>query len=102
MKTAGLGFTLRGRSITMAEVFSENGLLPAIARRADQLASLCLGYGIGVSFEEETGTLLGQRVTFDQTTPDVLRYLCMTDVLYELMKFSTDKTAVSLDELLYD
>jgi len=51
-KTMGAKFYLSDKTITHEEVFSVEGLLPAIARRADQLCSLCLGYGIGISFDE--------------------------------------------------
>src|SRR3990167_9656450 len=83
-------FSLNGRPMTMDEVFSYTGLLPGMARRADQLSSLCLGYGIGVTFEEAEGSPLGVRVIFDDITPNVLRLLCLVDVLNELMK-STSK-----------
>jgi intracellular multiplication protein IcmS len=102
MKEMGVGFTLNGSPTNYGEVFSPTGMLPAIARRADQLCSLCLGYGIGVTFEDEKSTLLGTKVKFDDVTPDILRYLCMTDVLCELMKASTSKESVALDELMYD
>ena len=38
-------FYLNDRFVSFDEVFADTGLLPAIARRADQLCSLCLGYG---------------------------------------------------------
>jgi intracellular multiplication protein IcmS len=81
-------FYLNDRFLSHEEVFVDTGLLPAIAKRADQLASLCLGYGIGVSF--------------DEVTPNVLRYMCMMDVVSELMKASFDPNRTSLDELMYD
>lgn len=95
-------FSLNGRPMTMEEVFSPTGLLPGIARRADQLASLCLGYGIGVSFEEAEGSVLGVKVVFDDITPNVLRLLCMIDVLNELMKGTPRNEMSSLDQLMYD
>jgi len=95
-------FSLNGRSINSNEIFSETGLLPAIARRADQLCSLCLGYGIGASFEEAEGSLLGVRVVFDDITPDVLRCLCVTDVLNEMINSAENPNDVPLDELMYD
>lgn len=95
-------FTLNGRPLSYDEVFSDIGLLPAIARRADQLCSLCLGYGIGVSFEEVEGTQMGVKVTFDEVTPAILRYLCITDVVYELMRMSPSTSQIPLDELMYD
>ncbi len=95
-------FTLNDRVITYEEVFSETGLLPAIARRADQLASLCLGYGIGLNFEEAEGTMLGVKVGFDDITPDSLRCLCITDVLCELIYSAPSRTTTPLDELMYD
>jgi intracellular multiplication protein IcmS len=100
--TMGISFSLHGNPISYAEVFSNIGLLPAMARRADQLCSLCLGYGIGATFEEEEGSLLGLKVTFDDITPNVLRYLCIADVLHELVKSSASKEVIALDELLYD
>lgn len=95
-------FSLNGRLMTMEEVFAANGLLPGIARRADQLSSLCLGYGIGVTFEEEEGSLLGVKVIFDDITPNVLRLLCLIDVLNELMKGTPRGEVTSLDQLMYD
>lgn len=95
-------FTLNGRPMTMEEVFAHTGLLPGIARRADQLASLCLGYGIGVTFEEAEGSSLGVKVIFDDITPNVLRLLCMIDVLNELMKGTARGDMTALDQLMYD
>lgn len=100
--TLGSKFSLHDRPISYADVFSDTGLLPAIARRADQLCSLCLGYGLGVSFDEAEGSMLGVKVKFDDVTPNVLRYLCMTDVLSEIIQASDSKEEVSLDELMYD
>lgn len=95
-------FTLNNRPMTMEEVFSTAGLLPGIARRADQLSSLCLGYGIGVTFEDLEGSPLGVKVTFDEMTPNVLRLFCMVDVLNELMRGTPKGEVTSLDQLLYD
>lgn len=44
VKKMGVNFTLKGRSIPPSEIFSDTGLLPGLARRADQLSSLCLGW----------------------------------------------------------
>lgn len=101
-KALNAKFTLNDRSISYEEVFSETGLLPAFARRADQLSSLCLGYGIGVSFDEAEKSLLGIKVTFDDVTPNIIRYLCLTDVIHELMQTSPTPHATPLDELMYD
>lgn len=98
----GGNYTLNGRPMTMEEVFAPTGLLPGIARRADQLASLCLGYGIGVTFEEAEGAALGVKVIFDEMTPNVLRLLCMIDVLNELMRGTPRGSMTALDQLLYD
>lgn len=95
-------FTLNDKQISYEEVFGEEGLLPALARRADQLASLCLGYGIGVSFDEVESSLLGIKVNFDEVTPNALRFLCITDVLIELIQSAPSAEATPLDELLYD
>ena len=95
-------FTLNDNFIAYDEVFSDTGLLPALSRRADQLCSLCLGYGIGVSFDEAEKSLLGVKVVFDEVTPNVLRLMCITDVLTELVKVSTSDGKTSLDELMYD
>lgn len=101
-KALKVTFTLNQRNLTAEEIFLDVGLLPAIARRADQLASLCLGYGLGITFTEAEGSLLGVRVSFDEVTPNVLRFACILDVLYELIYASGNSTLVSLDELMYD
>src|SRR5580698_7837892 len=79
-------FYLNDRFVSFEEVFVDTGLLPAIAKRADQLCSLCLGYGLGATFTDAEEGMLGSRVDFDEVTPNVLRLLCMTDVLSELIQ----------------
>lgn len=95
-------FTLKGSPITMNELFSETGLLPGLAKRADQLASLCFGYGLGTTYNDVEKSLLGTAVEFDTFTPDILRLFCIVDVLHELVRNSPERQVVSLDELLYD
>ncbi|MBA2648242.1 MAG: type IV secretion protein IcmS [Legionella sp.] len=95
-------FYLNDRFVSFEEVFSETGLLPAITKRADQLCSLCLGYGLGATFDEAEGALLGIRVLYDEVTPNVLRLLCMTDVLNELIQGGPSRDYTPLDELMFD
>lgn len=95
-------FYLNDRFVSFNEVFSDTGLLPAIAKRADQLCSLCLGYGLGATYDETEGALLGIRVVFDEVTPNVLRLLCMTDVVNELIQGGPSRDYTPLDELMYD
>jgi intracellular multiplication protein IcmS len=101
-KAMKANFTLNSKPITYEEVFSVTGLLPAMARRADQLSSLCLGYGIGASFDEAEKATLGVKVKFDEVTPDVLRLLCICDVISELMNSAPSRDTTPLDELMYD
>ncbi len=98
----GAKFYLNDRFMSYEEVFALQGLLPAFARRADQLCSLCLGYGLGVTFNDAEGTLLGIEVVFDEVTPNSLRLLCMTDVMNELIVGGPSKDYTPLDELMYD
>jgi intracellular multiplication protein IcmS len=95
-------FSLNGRPLTMEEVFAPQGLLPGMARRADQLCSLCLGYGIGITFEEAEESALGVKVNFDDNTPNALRLLCLVDVLIELIRCVPPGETVPLDQLMYD
>jgi intracellular multiplication protein IcmS len=101
-RTMGVRFSLNGRPMTAEEVFAPTGLLPAISRRADQLCSLCLGYGIGATFEEAEGSVLGVKVTFDDITPNVLRMMCITDVIHELTQSTPRGEMTALDQLMYD
>lgn len=95
-------FYLNDRFVSYDEVFSETGLLPAMVRRADQLCSLCLGYGLGASFDDDEKALLGHRVIFDDVTPNSLRLLCLVDLLHELIQGGPSKDYTPLDELMYD
>ena len=95
-------FTLKGAKILPDQIFSTAGLLPGLVKRADQLASLCFGYGLGMKIEEDEQALLGVTVTFDDYTPDVLRLLCIVDSLQELINMSPSASEISLDELMYD
>lgn len=102
VKKMPVTFTLKGSKLSYAEMFSETGLMPGLARRADNLASLCFGYGLGIKVEDEERSLLGARVQFDEFTPDVIRIFCILDVIQEIVKSSPSRTDVSLDELMYD
>lgn len=95
-------FYLNDRFLTYEEVFAETGILPGLTKRADQLCSLCLGYGLGATFEDAEGALLGTRVIFDTVTPLSLRLLCIVDVISELIQGGPSKDYTPLDELMYD
>lgn len=101
-RAMGARFSLNGRPMTIEEVFAPTGLLPAISRRADQLCSLCLGYGIGATFEEAEGSTLGVKVVFDDITPNILRMLCVADVINELVQSTPRGDMTPLDQLMYD
>ena len=95
-------FYLNDRFVSFDEVFADTGLLPALSKRADQLCSLCLGYGLGATYDEAEGAMLGTRVVFDEVTPNVLRVLCLTDVMNELIQGGPSRDYTPLDELMYD
>ena len=101
-KSLGKFYTLKGNKVTLEELFSEGGLLPGLVRRADQIASMCFGYGLGATFEDEEKSVLGKRVIFDDFTPDSLRIFCILDSLMEIIKGNDNGGVVSMDELLYD
>ncbi|OGT43344.1 MAG: type IV secretion protein IcmS, partial [Gammaproteobacteria bacterium RIFCSPHIGHO2_12_FULL_40_19] len=65
-KRMNVTFSLKSSIISHKEIFSETGLLPGITKRADQLAQLCLGYGLGATYEDVEGALLGVKVNFDE------------------------------------
>ena len=101
-KTTNAKFTFCGKPISYEEIFTETGLLPSIAQRADRMCSLCLGYGIGITFVETEKSLLGTKVQFDDITPNVLRLMCIYDVISEIIKGATSQDQIPLDELMYD
>ena len=45
---------------------------------------------------------LGVRVSFDDVTPNVLRMMCVTDVLNELVQGTPRGEMSALDQLMYD
>lgn len=101
-KKLKISFTFKGKAMSYAEVFAARGLLPGLAKRADQLAQLAIGYGIGAQIDNEEETLLGKRVAFDEYTPQSLVILCLLDVIMEIAKNSPSQNLIALDELLYD
>ncbi len=64
-----LGFVLHGKALTLDEVFAEKGLLPSLMRRSDQLSNFCLGYGLGLTFEESGTARLGVVVKYNEEIP---------------------------------
>lgn len=101
-KTMGCRYLIKGEEIPMEKVFSPVGLLPAIMRRADQLCSFCLGYGLGLTFDRSETAMLSVVLQMDDTTPNILRLLCATDVLHEFMQQAPSPDAISLDDLMLD
>jgi intracellular multiplication protein IcmS len=98
----GWSYVVKGEPIPYEKVFSPSGLLPAIMRRADQLSSFCLGYGLGLTFDRSDNATLGVVVQMDSTTPSVLRLLCIVDVLHEFLNQAPSPQAIPLDELMLD
>lgn len=101
-QSIGCEYTVKGEPVSVDHVFSLTGLLPALLRRADQLCSFCLGYGLGLSFENGQAAKLGVVVRLDDHTPSVLRLLCVTDVLYEFINRASSVKNVPLDDLMSD
>lgn len=95
-------FTLNDLDVPHQEVFDERGLLPAIMRRADQLSSFCLGYGLGLTFNDVPNSRLGIEITMNDEIPSALRLLCAVEIIYELVETSADRQHVALDDLMYD
>ncbi len=93
-------FTVQNEPISVEKAFGPTGLLPAIMRRADQLCSFCMGYGLGVTFDKADNSMLGVAVYFDKKTAISLRLLCITDVLLEIIHSSSSSQIVPLDSLI--
>lgn len=95
-------FTLNNKTMTSSEVFAENGMFPAIIKRADQLSAFCLGTGLGLGYEESANSLLGTRAIMDNTVSNAYRIMCMTEILYELVESSPNPRLLALDNLMFD
>lgn len=57
-KRMNVNFTLKSSVASHKDIFGDAGLLPGLTKRADQLAQLCLGYGLGATYEDVEGSLL--------------------------------------------
>ena len=87
--------------MTYEEVFSIYGLMPAIAKRADQLAYLCFDHGIDITISDYRKSKLGKTVALEKTNTPLIRLICLADVLCELAK-SNKNGKINLDELVID
>jgi intracellular multiplication protein IcmS len=101
-KTLKCSFSLRKEPISLERAFAPDGLLPAIMRRADQIASFCLGYSLGISFERADASILGVTVEFNSKVTTGVRLLCALDVLMEFIGQYSHENVTALDELLTD
>ncbi len=93
-------FYLLGKMISAEEVFAPSGLLPALAKRADDRCIFCVGFGLGISMKDSEQGVLNAEVLFDEATPMGLRLAFITDVLCELIDSSPTSDYTPLDELL--
>ncbi len=95
-------FVFNGKLLSMSQIFAENGLLPGLVKRADEMVVFCLGYGMGADFVEDQNSLLGQRVQFDTMTPDSLRLLFIYEVIMDIAEVAYDGDGnIILDEVIY-
>ncbi len=97
-----IGFVLHGKTLTLEEVFDEKGLLCALLRRSDQLSSFCLGYGLGLTFEESSSARMGVIPVYNDEVPNAMRLMCVTEILFELAESAPDRSRIALDDLMYD
>ena len=102
MEAEKVEFAMKDRNLSYQEVFSDKGLLPAMAKRADNLCSLALGYGIGAEFTKEKASTTGSAVSFDSSVPQALTILMIYDVIKDIMLANAKGKKTILDELLYD
>ena len=100
-KQIGWKFRLKGQQIAPEEVFAANGLLPGIAKRANQVAMLCIGSTIGAEISALKESTLGKTVSFpnDEITADNMLFII--DQIYEMGR-AGDGVTISLDDLMYD
>lgn len=101
-RAIGADYAIKSRSLTYEEVFSPTGFLPVIAKRANKLAMICFGYGIGATFEKESKSSCGYKVVFDNDVPRSFCMICVADVICELVTMSTVGGRIMLDELYYE
>lgn len=97
-----LKFTLRARDVTAEEVFSPLGLLPALAKRAEQNAKMCLGHALALELPSQEKTTLGYTLKLNEEGPNFDLLLFMFDAFEELLRNNKDPKKVALDELLYE
>lgn len=102
VKKMGVNFSIKNKRLTCDNLLSDEGVLPGLIKRADNLAKLCLGYGLGAQYEDAEDTLLGFKFSLDNATPTSIRLLFIVDVLCEFVERSPSRESVALDEILYD
>jgi intracellular multiplication protein IcmS len=95
-------FEMYGNSVPAEKVFSPEGMLPSLFKRAENLSLFVLNKPLGIYFEKYTQGMSGIKVTWDDTVPNSYRILCLLDILVELLQESGTKKIVRLDSLLYD
>ncbi len=96
-----LGFVLHGKALSLEEVFAEKGLLPSIMRRSDQLSSFCLGYGLGLTFEDSSSARLGVVVKSNDEVPNAMRLMCAPEIFFDLAESAADRSKKALDDQMY-
>ena len=102
VESTGLVFSFKGKNVLPSDFLKEDFLMPAFAKRADDLCSLCFSYGLGASFEDKKDSTLGFIVKFDRSCSNVIRLVFLSDVFWDIARATPSSGVVVLDELLYD
>ena len=104
---SGKAFSLKSNSgaqssmITAEAAFAANGVLPAIAKRAEQICSMALGTELGATYKKCTKSPISREVSFNSGPLNSARIMIIADILLETIRFGGSEV-ISLDEFLYE
>ena len=100
-KQEGVEYVLKSKQMEYDQVFSSDGLLPAVMKRAEMLSSLCFGQSSDPKYTDNDNAVLGVEVTMGKPVLSMQMRFCLLDTLLEIHR-GVKNGRVALDELLYD
>lgn len=100
-KEMGINFTLQRKKADLDIAFSEDGVLPALLKRADHLSQFCLKEGLDIEFPESSDNQAGKSIQYGNKISATIRIMFAVEILFQLVESSPDRSQVSLDDFLY-
>ena len=101
-KAKGWSFKIKGKDLSLEEVFADFGALPGLVKKASRFMILCHGREIKASYPEDNKTSLGYKVEISDGQDELELMLFILQALVPFVNMDKASERHALDALTYE